>query len=266
MVYNTAYNCLCLLSCYNETIRGRPMTDALLQHRLISQQQDFENNQATWNAATDDLSEGGDEYMLQLSKRIAFKQDGIRKIEADVLIMSDLQKRLGRTLALLPDTDDRNLRENQIYNALNYYLYGDTKEAVRYARAAGKKPTSFISRCLYGAKIRKSMVQLRWLFAFIDEKNCRQKLQNRNENEDFCAALDLFLNVRQPNSSAVDFLNRKMFCEYKNLRELKNLKKQATYSLNTHNAVLAHKNMTFAGKLSDQEVAALACMNSVSYA
>lgn len=242
------------------------MTDTLLQHRVSSQHQDCEKNHNTLHSAADGWPEGGDEYMLQLSKRIAYKQAGIRKIEADVLIMSDLQKRLGRTLALLPETDDRNLRENQIYNALTYYLYGDTKEAVRYARAAGRKPKSFIARFLYGAKIRKSMVQLRWLFGFIDEKNCRQKLQTRNENEDFCAALDLFLNVRQPKSSAVDFLNRKMLSEYKSLRELKNLKQQTAHSLNTHNAMLAHKNMTFAGKLTDQEVAALAHMNSFAYA
>ena len=167
-----------------------------------------------------------DKYMYQLSQRIALKQSGIKKIEEAILILGDFQKRLCRVIALLPSTEDRKLRENQVYNALNYYLYGDSKEAVRYARAAGKKPESWLSRLRYGSKIRKSMLQLRWMFNFIDEKNCRQKIQNRRDNEDFCTALDLMLNMRLSRNSAVEFLQRKMFSDYKILKELKNLKQK----------------------------------------
>lgn len=266
MVYKLSFDCLSSCWWYNESMRRRLMTDTLLQYNAISQHQDFEKQQSIWNSADDMLSKGGEEYMLQLSKQIARKQASIRKAETDVLLLSELQRRLGRVLNLLPNTNDKKLRENQIYNALTYYLYGNTVEAVRYAKAAGKKPDSFVVRLMYGAKIRKSMIQLRWLFAFIDEKNCRQRVQERTNNQDFCAAVDMFLNVRQPKNSAVEFLNRKMFNDYKSLRELNKLKNSATHSLNVQNAEISHKNMAFVGKLSAQEVAALVRMAPASYA
>ena len=240
------------------------MTDNFLLHNSAAAEK-YWNLQECPSSEESSLMNGCEERLQQLSQRIAGKQNGIRKIEEAIIVLGDFEKRLRRTLSLLPRTEDRKLRENQIYNALSYYLYGDEREAVRYARAAGRKPDGWIARLKHGGKIRKAMVQLRWMFSFIDEKNCRQKLQNRYENEDFCAGLDLLLNVRRSASGAVEYLNRKMFGDYKILKDLKLLKQKAEKALNIYNASQAQKNMAFAGKLSDCEVAALSAMPQFIY-
>lgn len=77
------------------------------------------------------------------------------------------------------------------------------------------------------------------------------------------AGLDLLLNVRRSGSGAVEYLNRKMFGDYKILKDLKLLKQKAEKALNIYNASQAQKNMAFAGKLSDCEVAALSAYAAV---
>ena len=201
------------------------MTDNFLLHNSAAAEK-YWNLQECPSSEESSLMNGCEERLQQLSQRIAGKQNGIRKIEEAIIVLGDFEKRLRRTLSLLPRTEDRKLRENQIYNALSYYLYGDEREAVRYARAAGRKP---------------------------------------DENEDFCAGLDLLLNVRRSGSGAVEYLNRKMFGDYKILKDLKLLKQKAEKALNIYNASQAQKNMAFAGKLSDCEVAALSAMPQFIY-
>lgn len=73
------------------------------------------------------------------------------------------------------------------------------------------------------------------------------------------------MNVRRSGSGAVEYLNRKMFGDYKILKDLKLLKQKAEKALNIYNASQAQKNMAFAGKLSDCEVAALSAMPQFIY-
>lgn len=145
------------------------MTDNFLLYNSAAAEK-YWNLQECPSSEESSLMNGCEERLQQLSQRIAGKQNGIRKIEEAIIVLGDFEKRLRRTLSLLPRTEDRKLRENQIYNALSYYLYGDEREAVRYARAAGRKPDGWIARLKHGGKIRKAMVQLRWMFSFIDEK------------------------------------------------------------------------------------------------
>lgn len=105
------------------------MTDNFLLHNSAAAEK-YWNLQECPSSEESSLMNGCEERLQQLSQRIAGKQNGIRKIEEAIIVLGILKSVCVGLCPFCPGPKTANCRENQIYNALSYYLYGDEREAV----------------------------------------------------------------------------------------------------------------------------------------
>ena len=169
----------------------------------------------------DALSMGNKASSMLLQNKICAKQKKVYDLREQWVLIRDFVRRIGCIVSLFSGLDDEKYRENQLYNVLNCYVCGDINTAHAYQSEVLHSPIGFWKKLFYRRRLKKARKNLRGLLMFIDRTGCRQKFKSGVNNDDFCMAIKLVLNVRQSDKNPEDFLKRRMDYEYKYLNNLK---------------------------------------------
>lgn len=146
----------------------------------------------------------------EIREDLEAKRKEFVRITDDKIFFLEVSKRVKLVIAYLGDISDKESRENCVYNAIMYYLNGNKLEAGNYVKMLESDPKGLLEWLFNSKNVRKSALELKKLFRFMEQNKCAARYNNIRENEVFYRALTMLLNVKGSHRELLEYLDNSL--------------------------------------------------------
>lgn len=160
------------------------------------------------------------QQLENLSLEIVRQQKVIRDAEDDRRIVGEIASKMRNVRRLLPDNQNRQWCENQIYSAVMAMLAGRRSDAQSYLEAMQMMPEGFLEAMRNSSRSRQILMIMDSLGDFMFENKCVELNAKVYEHECFRFGIKLLLNYKAY-TDPMHYIDEKIFVYSRLLGKLK---------------------------------------------